>query len=103
MTDIEKNLERDLRKLYEQTRTEVYDPKRFLQMLNKYGPVNTVEKILSSNEYINEGVKRLYMHRRLDLSIEFFVLENKKYSDLFSEKAKKEAQKRYNELTQGII
>jgi hypothetical protein len=53
-----------------------YRPTYFLGMLEAEGGYRTARKLLSANK-VSEGFTKLFMHRRLDLSVEALVVESK--------------------------
>lgn len=72
-----------------------YNPTRFAQMLGGYGVVGAAKRLLSSHEY-SEGFTTLWEHRRLDLSVEAFVLLPW-HRELFDEDERATAERRLRE------
>lgn len=50
-----------------------YNATRFAQMLGQYGGVGAAKRLLTGDSY-SEGFTTLWERRRLDMSVEFFVL-----------------------------
>lgn len=84
MNELEKSLMADLLKICSKSKEFGYNSTRFLQMLAENGPINTCRKLINTND-INyaSGFVRLWEARRLDLSMEYVVLQNQ-YRELFT-------------------
>ncbi|MBU4360545.1 hypothetical protein KKA66_01710 [Patescibacteria group bacterium] len=71
-------------KSYFDTKRETkYNPEYFRQMLEEHGGLGTAQRLLSS-EKPAQGFTELWMHGRLDLTVEALVSKDK-YKDLFTE------------------
>ena len=83
MTDIEKRFERDMMNIYVTAKKECgYNATRFLQMISAKGGL-AAAKLLISKDGGTEGFTTLWMHHRLDLSVEAHVLKPE-YAELFT-------------------
>ena len=97
MDKLESYFQRDMVKIYIEAKKLGYNPTRFLQMIDEYGGLGTAKKLLSTEEFVQDGVVILWKLSRLDLSVEALVLNNK-YSELFTEHEKEIAGKRLKRL-----
>lgn len=97
MNDLELQFQEDLLNTYRESKKIGYKPSIFLEMIGTYGGVGTAKRLLSTEDYIQEGIKRLWELGRLDLSVEAKVL-NDEYRDLFTNEERKIANKRLKEL-----
>ena len=79
-----------------ESRSLGYKPTAFEKMLGEHGGVETAHRLLSSFEY-QDGFRRLWELRRLDLSLECQVLREQ-YRGLFSTVELDEARKRLRQL-----
>lgn len=101
MNDLKREFEYEMRQIYEKAKNECkYRPTRYLQMLDKYGGLKTAKKLLVTDK-IHEGLVKLYLFGRLDLTVEKLVL-NKKYRILFSEENLKRAKRKLNSLNYSV-
>jgi hypothetical protein len=73
-----------------------YNPHVFLQMVVQYGGLETARRLLNTSE-IQYGFDKLWEHNRLDLTMEFHVLQPE-YISLFTKGERKEARRRLNKL-----
>lgn len=96
MQILEKEFDRDLYKLYLRVK-EVYNPKVFYKMYGELGALKCAQKLLEESR-IHSGFTRLVEERKLELTVEAFVMENTKYHPLFSEKMLDNARRKLNEL-----
>lgn len=69
-----------------------YWPNYFLRMVRKEGGVAAARKLLGDGK-VSEGFLRLVRARRLDLSVEYFVLKPR-YATLFTPEERKVARNR---------
>jgi hypothetical protein len=97
MEKLKSYFQRDMIKIYMDAKELGYVPVRFLQMIDEYGALRTAKKLLATEDFIQEGVKKLWELKRLDLSVEALVI-NEKYSKLFLKEEKMIAQKRLKDL-----
>jgi hypothetical protein len=67
----------------------------FLELVGRQGGVETVKKLLQSND-IEHGFTALWKCGRLDLIFEYLVLQPK-YTDLFTDEEKEMARNRLKE------
>lgn len=101
MNDLKREFEYEMRQIYEKAKNECnYRPTRYLQMLDKYGGLKTAKKLLATDK-IHEGLTRLYLLGRLDLTVEKLVLK-KKYRILFSEEELKRAKRKLSGLSYSV-
>ncbi|WP_426293334.1 hypothetical protein ACN9ML_29455 [Dyadobacter endophyticus] len=82
MKELEKEFESELLALYRLIKKEVYDPKRFYKMIGSKGAINAARELLNEKK-IHSGFAELILAKRLDLTVEAFVLRNEKYHMLF--------------------
>ncbi len=94
---LESDFQRDMVKIYVEAKKIGYNPTRFLQMIDEYGGLGAAKRLLSTEEFVQDGVVTLWKLGRLDLSVEAVVLKEK-YSELFSEHERQVARKRLKEL-----
>src|SRR4029078_3999284 len=100
MADAVKDLKDALRDTYRRMKDDCgYPANRFLQMIERRGPVETaVELVLSPKP--SRGFVTLQTYGRLDLAVEGIVLRDE-FGDLFSEEVKAAARKRLAEHKTG--
>ncbi len=60
-----------------------YNPTRFLQMITEYGAVETAHQLIGKL-VVSEGLETLWELKRLDLSLEYLVLQPR-FRELFRE------------------
>lgn len=81
--DLKKQFHRDMISIYEKAKDECgYVATRFMQMVVEKGGLATAKELIIKN-VDTYGFERLYELKRLDLSVEALVLNNK-YRSLFS-------------------
>jgi hypothetical protein len=98
MNDLEKTFRSDLLTLYRLIKNEVYDPKRFYQLIGKKGAVVAARELLSDSK-IHSGFTELLLAKRLDLTVEAFVINNEKYHELFEPQMLINAKKKLEQLS----
>ncbi len=80
--------------VYRRSKDEAkYNPARFLQMLNEHGGVETARRLLPT---MSEGFAELWKRKRLDLTVEYVVLQPR-WESLFSEPERAIARQRLRE------
>ena len=94
---LEKEFHIKMVKIYKDAAKLGYRANRFLNMVYELGGVETAKKLLSTEEYIQEGIIKLWELGRLDLSVEALVLRPR-YKALFTDQELKTAEKRLKEL-----
>ena len=73
LTALEQDFEREMREIYRRAKKEVgYNAARFLQMLQEHGGVTTARRLLPE---MSDGFVALWEHGRLDLTVEYLVLQ----------------------------
>lgn len=83
MEDIERKFDVAMRNIYRDALSECnYKATRFLQLVNKYGGLETAKILLRTEKY-SEGLTKLWEAGRLDLTVEALVLK-KPWNQLFS-------------------
>jgi hypothetical protein len=97
MTDLEKECDRAIVKLYRTICREVYDPTMFYQMIGRQGALDAARSLLRERNY-HSGFARLRLENRLDLTVEAFILRNTRYYPLFTEQMLNNARKKLDEL-----
>ncbi|MBQ7366113.1 MAG: HNH endonuclease [Spirochaetaceae bacterium] len=91
-----------IRKAISDTKTECnYNPKAFIQMVNTYGALETVKRLLVSKQNIASGLEKLWELGRLDLCFERIIFEPE-WHDLFTKEELTEAKKRLKELNYDV-
>lgn len=84
MTQLELDLYNDMLRIYKEADNQCnYRPTRFREMILSEGGLKTAKKLISKNSG-TDGFVRLWECKRLDLSVEALVL-NEKYKELFTE------------------
>jgi hypothetical protein len=79
--------------IYETAKRELgYNATRFLQMISQQGGVATAKQLLQDDRP-QEGFTTLWMHHRLDLTVEAHVLQPE-FSSLFTEAERQQARQR---------
>lgn len=95
--ELEFNFEVEMLRLYEEAKKISYRPTIFLKMVYELGGVTAAKKLLAADDYLSEGIKKLWELGRLDLSVEALVLKPE-HRNLFTEAELATAKKRLNEL-----
>lgn len=98
---IELNFKTEMMRSYKEASKLGYNATRFLNMFYEFSGVNSAKKLLAKEEYIQEGVIKLWELGRLDLSVEALVLKPE-YKDLFSAGELEIAKDRLNKLDYKI-
>lgn len=84
------------------TKTECnYNPKEFIRMVNTYGALDTVKRLLASKQNIAGGLTKLWELGRLDLCFERIIFEPE-WHDMFSKEELTEARKRLKDLNYNV-
>lgn len=84
------------------TKTECnYNPKEFIRMVNTYGALDTVKRLLASKQNIAGGLTKLWELKRLDLCFERIIFEPE-WHDMFSKEELTEARKRLKDLNYDV-
>ncbi|MDP2926655.1 MAG: hypothetical protein Q8N65_00745 [bacterium] len=99
--ELESNFETGMLSDYKEAQKLGYNATRFLNMFYEFGGVTTAKKLLAKEEFVQEGVVKLWELGRLDLSIEALVLKPE-YKDLFSRTELEIAKDRLNKLDYEI-
>ncbi len=73
-----------------------YNARRFFQMVNQYGGVETARRLMATEDVAQSGLTRLYLCDRLDISVEAKMLLPK-YAVLFADELRAIARKRLEE------
>ncbi len=98
MSDLEKQLDKEMRSIYYECKKFGYSPKKLKTMLESDGAILTAINLIMRSD-ATEGFKRLSKEDRLDLSVEALICENPKFHKLFKdpealvEKARKNLRK----------
>lgn len=91
--NLEKQFHKDMIGIYEKAKNDCgYIATRFIQMVAEKGGLNTAKELISKEED-TYGFERLYELKRLDLSVEALVLDDK-YRNLFTDIEKKKCKER---------
>jgi len=97
MDNLKQQFQEEMLYTYREAKKLGYKPGIFLDMIATYGAVNTSKKLLATEDYIQDGVKRLWELKRLDLSMEASVIKPE-YRELFTEQEINTAKKRLRDL-----
>lgn len=90
---LEKKFDSAMWDIYHTAKTACnYNATIFMQMLTKYGGVNTAKRLLSK-EKVQYGFTELWLCKRLDLTVEAHVLKNE-FNELFTREESNRARKR---------
>lgn len=72
---------------------EGYPAHRFHQMLDENGGVETAKQLINNNRP-SDGYTELYLKKRLDLTVEALVINDKKWHSLFTQEEIEKAKAR---------
>jgi hypothetical protein len=98
--DRNKEFNRRMRQIYDRAKSEAgYNATYFLRMLSEHGGVETARRLVGSGQ-ASEGFTQLYLKRRLDLTIETLVLEDR-FSGLFADELIEQARNRLRDYGAG--
>ena len=99
MTEIklESKFESELINTYKEAKKLKYNPTRFLNMVYRWGGVETAKRILATEDFIQEGITKLWKLGGLSISLEAIVLKPE-YRELFTDRELKTAKKRLEDL-----
>jgi hypothetical protein len=94
MTDLglERQFDAAMRNIFDEAALLGYRPTEFLRMVVEHGGVETAHRLLASDK-VQDGFARLFLLRRLDLTVEHHVLLPD-YRSLFSSEERREARRR---------
>ncbi len=88
---LERDFDAAMMQIYYRAKDEVgYNANRFLQMLHDYGGVETARRLLPA---MSDGFTALYEHCRLDLTVEYLVLQPR-WHQLFTDEERDTARRR---------
>lgn len=80
--------------IYHRARSETdYTPSYYIQMVSEYGGLETARRLINSSTP-SEGYERLYLLKRLDLTVEALVNDNREWHPLFTRVELKRARER---------
>lgn len=96
---MEARFHRAMAKIYEDAKKEGYTASYFLRMLSEHGGVETARRLVDSDTP-SEGFTRLWMMKRLDLSVEALILKPE-WQSLFGDEERKRAQVRLEKY--GVV
>jgi hypothetical protein len=83
--------------IYERASRDLsYHPTVFVEMVERHGGVETARRLLSTED-IQYGFDKLWEHDRLDLTVEYHVLQPH-FKELFNENVRREATRRLKDL-----
>jgi hypothetical protein len=90
---LEDEFAREMLRAADEAKRELrYNPTYWLRMIGELGAVGAAKQLLKGPN-VSDGFTRLWEERRLDLSVEYFVLLPK-YAPLFSGAERAEARRR---------
>lgn len=97
MDPIEAQFHEAMVTIYERAKRECnYNATRFLQMLSDIGGLETARKLVGTNEP-SDGFTELWLHSRLDLTVEALVIQPR-WQVLFTPEELAAARKRLQDL-----
>ena len=97
MMDLNAEFHQAMVGIYERALRDLgYNARFFIEMVAQHGGVETARRLLSTDE-VQYGFDQLWQHRRLDLTVEFHVLQPR-FRELFDENISKEATARLRDL-----
>lgn len=97
---METRFHRAMVRIYEEAQKEGYTPSYFLRMLSEHGGIETARRLINSDTP-SEGFTRLWMMKRLDLTVEELVLQPD-WESLFTDEERAKARKRLKEYGRDI-
>ncbi len=94
MPDILKEFDGAMFTIYRRAKSEAkYNATIFLNMLNERGGLATAKFLINAPKE-SDGYTELYLRKRLDLTVEAMVVEEKRWHSLFTEDELDKARKR---------
>lgn len=88
---LEQDFDAEMRQIHHRAKEEIgYNAMRFLQMLQKHGGVETARRLLPE---MSDGFVTLWEKRRLDLTVEYLVLQPR-WDALFTDDERELARQR---------
>ena len=93
-TSLEAEFHQAMLRIYQEAKTFGYHATRFRMMLEEHGGVETARRLLNAAN-TQDGLTRLWDHQRLDLAVEYHVLQPRFHS-LFDESIRSKAGERLN-------
>lgn len=94
MSDLEREFDERMMDIYRRAKSEEgYNASRYLQMLMDHRGLETARKLLHANG-VSEGYSALWELKRLDLTVEALIFDNKKFQALFTPEEYEIARKR---------
>ena len=85
MNVLEKKFQKDMEYICRATKEEFGQaPTRFMQMINEYGAVNAVKKLIPKEVNFSKVTEEIIMAQRPDLLAEYYVLKPE-YEELFTD------------------
>jgi hypothetical protein len=101
MSDLQRAFDAAVLDQIKRTRKEVpgYTPSYFGQMVAERGGVQATRDLLQPTNRPHSGYTRLWMADRLDLTVEYLVAKDPRWTDLFTEAERAEARKRLDDVS----
>lgn len=84
MNDLEKQFQKDMQYIYNETKEKYRPPTRFMPMINEYGAVGAVKRLISKESELSDTTVDIITDHRWDLFAEYYVLKPE-YEDLFTD------------------
>lgn len=98
MSNLEMQFQEDMLNIFRKAKKIGYTPLLYLRMIGDYGGLGTAQRLLATQKP-SDGFTRLWELKRLDLTVEALIIDNKeKYKELFSEEELEIAYKRLDDL-----
>jgi hypothetical protein len=84
-TALIEQFDEEMLNIYKRARKEAnYTAKRFLDMLNEHGGLQTARLLIHSGS-VSEGYTALYLRKHLNLTVEAVIHDNPKWHSLFTQ------------------
>ncbi|ESW82156.1 hypothetical protein X773_13030 [Mesorhizobium sp. LSJC285A00] len=97
MVDLEGAFTQAMFEIYRRAKSEAkYNATIFLQMVMDNGGLPTAKTLINAAK-VSDGYAELYLRKRLDLTVEAMVIENKRWYPLFLPEELKRARARLKE------
>lgn len=74
-----------------------YNPKTFVRMVNEHGAGETARRLLADKHW-PEGFTRLYLEKRLDLSLEAYIHNHPEFHEFFTSQQRAECDDRLRQV-----
>ncbi len=97
MQNLSKQFDAAMFEIYQRAKSEAgYNATIFLKMISDRGGRDTAKYLINSTK-VSDGYTALYERKRLDLTVEAMVIENKRWHELFTSEELAKARSRLKE------